>query len=69
MVYGAECWAARKKERKLDTTEMRMLPCRRKDKTRSCEKCRHLERRSHVPDGKIPQREKVDMVWTCAKAR
>ena len=25
MVYGAECWAVRKKERKLHTTEMRML--------------------------------------------
>ena len=25
MVYGAECWAVRKKERKLHTTEIRML--------------------------------------------
>ena len=25
MVYGAECWAVKKKERKLHTTEMRML--------------------------------------------
>ena len=25
MVYGAECWTVRKKERKLHTTEMRML--------------------------------------------
>ena len=25
MVYGAECWAGKKEERKLHTTEMRML--------------------------------------------
>ena len=37
-------------------------------KTRSCEKCRHLERDTHVPDGLIPQRKEVEMVWTCAKA-
>ena len=42
---------------------------KRKDKTRSCEKCRHLERGTHVPDGGIPQREEAEMVWTCAKAR
>ena len=37
--------------------------------TRSCEKCRHLERGTHVPDGRIPQREEVEMVRTCTKAR
>ena len=26
---------------------------KRKDKTRSCEKCRHLERGIHVPDGEF----------------
>ena len=35
---------------------------KRKDETRSCEKCRHLERGTHVPDGGIPQREEVDIV-------
>ena len=30
--------------------------------------CIHLERGTHVPDGRIPQREEVDMVWTCGKA-
>ena len=42
---------------------------KRKDTSRSCEKCRHLERGTHVPDGGIPQREEVEMVWTCAEAR
>ena len=42
---------------------------KRKDETRSCEKCRHLERGTHVPGGGIPQREEVEMVWTCEKAR
>ena len=41
----------------------------RKDETRPCEKCRHLERGTYVPDCGIPQREEVEMVWTCAKAR
>ena len=27
---------------------------------RSCEKCRHLERGTHVPDGGIPQRRKAE---------
>ena len=36
--------------------------------TGSCEKCRHLERGTHVPDGRIPQREEVETVLTCAKA-
>ncbi len=40
-----------------------------KDKTRSCKKCRNLERGTHVADGRIPQIEDVEMVWTCAKAR
>ena len=44
---------------------------KRKDETRSCEKCRHLERGTHVGlhDGGIHQGEGVEMVWTCAKAR
>ena len=42
---------------------------KRKEETRSCEKCRHLERGTHVPDGGIPQREDVEMVRTSAKAR
>ena len=55
-VYGAECWAVRKKEeRKLHTTEIYAHAAvgKRKDETRSCEKCRHLERGTHVPDGGI----------------
>ena len=32
---------------------------KRKDETRSCEKCRHLERGTHVPDGRIPPRERL----------
>ena len=30
-----------------------------------------MERGTHVPDGRIPQtqREDMEMVWTCAKAR
>ena len=68
MVYGVECWAARKQEEwKLHTTEMRMLRWARG--TKWCEKCRHLERGTHVPDGRIPQIEEVEMVWTCAEAR
>ena len=39
-----------------------------KEETGSCEKCRHLERGTHVPDGGILQIEEVEMVWTCAKA-
>ena len=42
---------------------------KRKDKTRPCEKCRHLERGTHVPDGRIPQREEVEMVRPCTKER
>ena len=43
--------AVRKKEEgKLHTTEMSICCSRqvRKDKTKSCEKCRHLERGTHV---------------------
>ena len=71
MVYGAECWAVRKKEeRKLHTTEMRMLRwARGKTRLDHCEKCRHLERSTPVPDGGIPQREEVEMVRTCTKER
>ena len=36
--------------------------------TRSCAKCRHLEKGTHVPDGGIPQTEEIEMVWACAKA-
>ena len=47
MMYGAECWAVRKtEERKLRTTETRMLQWAR-GKTR----LDHLERGTHVPDG------------------
>ena len=42
---------------------------KRKDATRSCEKCRHLERGTHVPDGRIPQREEVEMVWCNVQRR
>ena len=54
-------------ERKLHTIEMR----KRKEKTRPCEKCRprHLERGTHVPDGRIPQIEEFEMVWTCVVSR
>ena len=46
MVYGAECWAVRKKEeRKLHTTEMRVG--KRKYETIPCQKRRHLERGMH----------------------
>ena len=40
---------------------------KRKDESRSCEKSRHLERGTHLPDSGIPKREEVEMVWTCAK--
>ena len=40
---------------------------KRKYETRPCEKCRHLERGTHVHDGGIPQREEVEMVLTCTK--
>ena len=41
---------------------------KRKDKTSACKKSIHMERGTHVPSGKIRQREEVEMVWTCAKA-
>ena len=54
-------------ERKLHTIEMR----KRKEKTRPCEKCRplYLERGTPVSDGRIPQIEEVEMVWTCVVSR
>ena len=59
MVYVAEYWAVRnKEERKLHTTEMRMLRWAR-GKTRLDHvrnNYRHLERGTHVPDGIIPSR-------------
>ena len=44
---------------------------KRNDETRSCKKCRHLIRGTCMclHNGGIPQREEVEMVWTCAKAR
>ena len=39
-----------------------------KGETGSCENYRPLERGTRVPDGRIPQREEVEMVWTRAKA-
>ena len=52
MVHRAECWEVRKgAERKLHTTEISNVHVavdKRKDKTRSCEKCRHLERGTHI---------------------
>ena len=35
---------------------------KRKDKSTSCEKCRRLERVTLVPDGRIAQREEVELV-------
>ena len=70
MLYGAECWAVRKKEeRKLHTTEMRMLQWARR-KTR-LDHVRNVDiwKEAHIPDGRIPQRKEVQMVWTCAEAR
>ena len=71
MVYGAECWAVRKKEeRKLHTTEMRMLRWAR-GKTR-LDHVRNVDiwkGGTLVPDGGIPQREEAEMVWTFSKAR
>ena len=59
MVYGAECWAVRRG----NCTQLKCACCgsNRKDDTRSCEQCRHLERGTHVPDGRIPQREEIEM--------
>ena len=53
-------------------TQLKCACCcgfKRKDETRSCEKCRHLERGTHVPVGGIPQREEAELVCTGAKAR
>ena len=69
MVNGAECWAVRKREeRQLHSTKMRMW-ARGKKILYQCENCRHLEIGTHVPDGRIPQREEVEMVYTCANPK
>ena len=75
MVYGAECWAVRKKEgRKLHTTEMSM-PRWARGNTRLDHDgiVRNVDiwKEAHmiVSDGGIPQRAEVEMVWTCTKAR
>ena len=49
MVYGAECWAVRKNEERKLKTMMRahVAVGKKKDKTRSCEKCRHLWKEAH----------------------
>ena len=71
MVYGAECLAVRKKEeRKLHTTEMRMLWWAR-GKTR-LDHVRNVDiwkEANMTPDGGIPQREEVEMVRPCTKER
>ena len=46
-MYGAECWAVRKKERRLHTTERHMLVGKRQYKTRSCEKCIDVWKEAH----------------------
>ena len=70
MVFGAECWAVRKKqEMKLHTTDVCMLQWAR-GKTR-LDHLRNVDiwKEAHMNDGRIPQREEVEMVWTCSKAR
>ena len=70
MVYGAECWAVRKKEeRKLHTTEMRMLRWAR-GKTR-LDHVRNVDiwKEAHMYPMAEFLREEVEMVWTCAEAR
>ena len=65
VTFEAECWAARQEEeRNLYKTDIEVG--RRKDKDGSCEKCRHLERGTNAHDGRVPHREEVKMVWTCA---
>ena len=62
MVYGAEYWAVRKRRRG-NCTQLKCACCggKRGDKTRSGEKCRHLETGTHVPDGRSHQREEVEI--------
>ena len=72
MVYGAECWAVRKKEeRKLHTTEMRTLRWAR-GKTR-LDHVRNVDiwKEAHLcPMAEfLTQREEVEMVRTCTKER
>ena len=67
MVYGAECWTVRKKEeRKLHTTEKRMLRW-----ARGKPRLEHVINvgGTHVSDVRIPQIEEVAMVWTSTNAR
>ena len=66
-IYGAECWVVRKKDRKLHTTEICMMRWAR-GKTR-LDRVRNVDIWKevyiiyiYVSDGKIPQREEVDMV-------
>ena len=71
MAYGAECWAIREKgERTLYTTEMRMLRGTggntRLDHVRNVDIWKEAY---NVPDSRIPQREEVEMAWTCREAR
>ena len=70
MVYGAECWAVRRKEEtKLHITEMRMLWWAR-GKTR-LDHVRNVDIRKEANMYPMAEflREEVEMVWTCAKAR
>ena len=64
MSYGAEFWAVRK-EVKWTFARNRnahLAVGKRRDKTRPYEKRRHLESGIHVPVGRIPQREDVEIV-------
>ena len=70
LVYGAECWEIRKEEeRKLHTTEMRMLRWAR-GKTR-LDHARNVDiwKEAHMYPMAEFFREEIEMVWTCAKAR
>ena len=70
MAIKPKCWAVRKKaERNVHATEMRMLRWARGNARLDHVRSAHIWKRcTHVPDGRIPQREEVELVWTCAKA-